>query len=297
MAELKAQQAAPEEGEKKAAVRLPKPTLQKLGPEDDIEFFIATFERVAKQQEWPAEIWPIQLAGLLTGKAMAAYASLSSESAADYEEVKKAVLRRYDVHEEAHRRRFRTDRKRPEESYTNWGDRLTDHFARWTKDSKMSLAELMVLDQFLAAVPEDLRVWLKEQRPESLRKAMGLADDYALARGSGGAMSRRPPAVDSPVPPPGGNRREGGRMILGHQPRDTPMSERSQTNARGEKRCFQCGRYGHLMYNCPKRPVGASKPALFAQAHHRTTQNHGGYGHCQHEGGDDADVKRIIDPG
>ena len=85
MAELKAQRAAPtEEGDKKATVRLPKPTLQKLGPEDDIEHFLATFERIAKQQGWPVEMWPTQLAGLLTGKAMAAYASLTSESAASY---------------------------------------------------------------------------------------------------------------------------------------------------------------------------------------------------------------------
>lgn len=55
MAELKAQRAAPvEEGEKKSNIRLPKPTLQKLGSDDDIEHFLATFERIAKQQGWPA---------------------------------------------------------------------------------------------------------------------------------------------------------------------------------------------------------------------------------------------------
>ena len=71
---------------------------------------------------------------------MAAYASLNSESAVSYKDVKKAILHHYDVNEEAHRRRFHSDRKK------NWGDRLFDHFTRWTKEP---VEELMVLDQFL----------------------------------------------------------------------------------------------------------------------------------------------------
>ena len=62
IAELRAQSEAHEE--RRTAVRLPKPTLQKLGPDDDIEHFLATFERIAKQQGWPEEVWVTQLAGL-----------------------------------------------------------------------------------------------------------------------------------------------------------------------------------------------------------------------------------------
>ena len=91
MSELKARQV------EKATARLRKPMLQKLGPDDDVEHFLAAFKRTAPQQGWPEEVWATQLADLLTGKALAAYAGLNGESAASYAEVKKAVFHHYDV--------------------------------------------------------------------------------------------------------------------------------------------------------------------------------------------------------
>lgn len=256
LTKYRALHAAPEE---KATVRSPKPTLQKLGSEDDVKHFLATFERVAEHQGWPIEVWPTQLAGLLTGKALAAYARLSGENAASYDAVKKAILHRYDINEETHRRRFRGDRKQPEESYKNWGDRLRDHFRRWTRDQPMPLEELMVLDQFLAGAPEELRVWLKERKPQSLQQAQELADDYTLARGSGWP-NRKPQPVKNSPPASGtagntrqdcGDRPKGDRFS---RPR-APVAEggRAQTNIHGDKRCFQCKKHGHLMYNWPNR--------------------------------------------
>lgn len=141
-----------------AKVKLPKPTLQKLAPQDNVEHFLATFERIATQQGWPLDVWATQLAGLLTGKALAAFANLKLEDATSYEAVKEAILRRYDINEETHRLRFRQDRKKGEESHREWSDRLRDHLGRWTKARKIPLEELVTIEQFLQGVPEDLRV-------------------------------------------------------------------------------------------------------------------------------------------
>ena len=83
--------------------KLPKPTLQKLNPSNDIEHYIAMFERIAQQQKWPEDVWATQLAGLLTGKTMAAYASMDQEEAESYAKVKQAILQRYEVNKETHR--------------------------------------------------------------------------------------------------------------------------------------------------------------------------------------------------
>lgn len=74
-----------------AGPKVPKPTLQKLSNNADIEHFLKTFERIATQQKWLESTWTTQLAGILTGKALAAYVALSSEDAGDYTRVKAAI--------------------------------------------------------------------------------------------------------------------------------------------------------------------------------------------------------------
>lgn len=56
VAELRTKQEM--QDEKSATVWLLKPTIQKLGAHNDIEHFLATFERITDQQGWPPEVWP-----------------------------------------------------------------------------------------------------------------------------------------------------------------------------------------------------------------------------------------------
>ena len=249
-----------------ARIKLPKPTLQKLDPKEDIENFLATFERIAKQQKWPKEVWATQLAGLLTGKAMAAYTALFPEEAGKYETLKKTILHRYDVNEETHRVRFRKDPKKKEESYREWICRITDHFDKWTKEAGLDLRELIIMEQVLSGTPDDLAVWLRERKPKSLEELGKLAENYAQARNAEGrAESGR---GVTPVERPGKlekekvswEKKDGSSRFSGG-------GNRVKVNALGEKQCFHCQQWGHLMYNCPNRKdskqKGAGKTALF----------------------------------
>ena len=58
------------------------------------------------------------------------------------------------------------------------------------------MEELVSIEQFLLSVPDDLRVWLRERKPESLHKAATLADDYVLARKTSSRPA--PPSRNSP---------------------------------------------------------------------------------------------------
>lgn len=77
--------------------------------------------QIAKQPKWSIEVWATQLAGLLTGKAIAAYANLLK------------LLNH-----------MRQSFKRPEELYHNWGDWLRDHFGCWTNTQNVQLGELII---------------------------------------------------------------------------------------------------------------------------------------------------------
>ena len=57
------------------------------------------------------------MAPQLTGKAHQAYTALSSDSAKRYEDVKTAILRRYNINEETYQTRFRATKRKDGECH------------------------------------------------------------------------------------------------------------------------------------------------------------------------------------
>ena len=232
-----------------------------------------------------------------SGKALAAYAAMVSTEALDYEKVKRAVLHRYDVNEETHRLRFRQEQKRPEESYRAWVCRSTDHFDKWMKDQEMSLREVIIMEQVLMGVPEDMAVWLKERKPKSLDELGTLADDYVLARRSEGVRPLRPTAP--------GLRQGPGRanaFVKEEQPRPSAEGRRVQVNTRGDKRCYICGRWGHLSYSCPNRgpashPDRQNSKALFAEACQDIAWNEDSFKYLRRGTVDGRPAQMLVDTG
>jgi len=106
----------------------------------------------------------------------------------------------------------------------------------------MPLEELMITDQFIHGVPEELGIWLRERKPKSTQEAMGMADDYTLARKGNKAMPRKP-FSSAGEGMPNESRMEGratNPMPPATQQRDALPEGRSRTNTKGDKRCFQC---------------------------------------------------------
>ena len=91
--------------------------LTKLTDGEDIEAFLKTFERLMEAYEVPKECWAYQLAPQLTGKAQQAYAAVSSDSAKKYDDMKTAILRRYNINEETYLAQFR---ERMESAMWSW---------------------------------------------------------------------------------------------------------------------------------------------------------------------------------
>ena len=70
---------------------------------DSLDSYLERYERFAITSNWPEESWALNLSALLTGRALDVYTRLSADQAKDYEQLKKALLERYQLNAEGFR--------------------------------------------------------------------------------------------------------------------------------------------------------------------------------------------------
>ena len=89
---------------------------------DDLDAYLQRFERFADTAKWHKTGWAFKLSALLSGRALEVYSHLSEEAARDYDKVKIALMKRYDLTEDGYRRKFRASKpeadERPEQFCT-----------------------------------------------------------------------------------------------------------------------------------------------------------------------------------
>jgi hypothetical protein len=101
--------------------------------QDQIDTYLARFERYAKSMKWREEDWAIRLSALLTGNALEAYTRLSDDDAAKYETVKEALLLCYNFTDKGYRQRFRECRPKPGETPRQFVARLSSYLRKWVE--------------------------------------------------------------------------------------------------------------------------------------------------------------------
>ena len=156
-----------------------------LSEKDDIEAYLVTFERVMGAHKVDKERWAHYLAPQLTGRAQLAFAALPTADSGKYESIKAAILQRYDINEEAYRRRFRTATRGAGETNREYAVKLMDLQRKWLKEHTTSveqMQEAIGLEQFLNSLPMEKRVWVYEKKPDTCVRAGELADEYEQVR-------------------------------------------------------------------------------------------------------------------
>lgn len=88
--------------------------------ETEIDSYFGAFERIANALQWPPEAWALLLQCKIYGKAQEAIAALPVEDSLNYDSVKAAILRAYELVSEAYRQKFRNHKKAPTQSYVEF---------------------------------------------------------------------------------------------------------------------------------------------------------------------------------
>ncbi|XP_062843835.1 disco-interacting protein 2 homolog C isoform X4 [Trichomycterus rosablanca] len=134
---------------------------------------------------WPKTDWAFHLVPLLDGKARVAYVAMDANEVSDFDKVKEAILRKFEINPETYRQRFRKDmvlkNETPKELYT----RLMGLYERWIRPNdktKEEIGHTIVLEQFLSVIHPELKSWIMERSPTSAQHAIEMAEAFVAAR-------------------------------------------------------------------------------------------------------------------
>ena len=188
----------------------------------------------AETAKWRKDGWVSKLSALFSGRALEVNSRLSEDAAKDYDKVKIALMKRYDLTEDGYRRKFRASKPEVDESPEQFIVRLDRYLLRWlelsnTAQSFEGLKDLIVKEQFIDSCPKDLAIHLRERAPETLAQIAKIADQYLEAHGKHlFSPTSRKPAVQS----------------------ERDEVKNAQTNLT-PVHCFKCNTRGHKAVNCP----------------------------------------------
>ena len=107
----------------------------------------------------------------------------------NYDQLKLALLKRYQLTEEGFRKRFRESKSEKGETVYQFVARLSRYFRRrWVELSGINktydgLEDFMVREQYLSTCGQDLAIFLRERIPKNTKEMTRLAEQYIEARG------------------------------------------------------------------------------------------------------------------
>ncbi|XP_032067494.1 zinc finger protein 449-like isoform X3 [Thamnophis elegans] len=176
--------------------------MSEASPWEDTKEFLASFEQVAKACRWPRDQWAAHLLPALSGEAEEAFRGLETRDQENYEKVKAAILRGEALRTERQRQHFRQFCCQVVEDPRRIHSQLQDLCRQWLKPerrTKEQILELLILEQFLASLPPELRSWIQARRPESCSQAVALVEDFLMSQQWAKTRPSQGPLKEEPV--------------------------------------------------------------------------------------------------
>ncbi len=119
----------------------------------------------------------------MEGKAQEVCSSLPFEQSLDYDIVKTAVLRAYELLPEAYRQKFRDYVKSSKQTFVEFAREKGNLFYKWCS-SKVSTFEQILVEDFKSCFPENIVAHLNEKKVAKLSDAAVITDEFVLTHKS-----------------------------------------------------------------------------------------------------------------
>ena len=182
---------------------------------------------------------------------------MPKEDALNYDKLKVALLKRYELTEEGFKRKYKKCRPENGETFQQFTTRMKSYFTRWIdmasiEKSYEGLQDLILREQLTFICNRDLELFLREREPKSLEQASKLADQYKEAR-----------YVDIVSLTYKNNERSRSRSNSESRSRSRSPTRRgpnqgNQGYPRPRVRCYNCGG-PHVRRFCPQLKQGIMK--------------------------------------
>ncbi|XP_065902416.1 uncharacterized protein [Dysidea avara] len=149
--------------------------------EKEVDKYFLHFEKVATSLVWPKNVWMVLLQSVLIGKGREVYSAMSVEQSGQYDNVKQAILKAYELVPEAYRQNFRNCRKQDKQTYREFARDKEALFDRWCASKEVvkdfeKLHQLILVEEFKSCLPNSIKTYIDEQKADSLQQASDRPD-------------------------------------------------------------------------------------------------------------------------
>src|SRR6218665_1089767 len=227
---------------------------------DNMDAYLRRFEKYATIRKWENQEWAVYLSALLKGRALDVYARMPPEQYDNYEALKNALLKRYEMTEEGFRKRFHNSKPETGESPQQFITRLESYLMRWIELAKVTqdfdgLKALLVKEQYLAVVSRELALFLRERVPKDLQELGKLAETYLEAHDGKLKASYQPYYGEK-----NGKSKENFQKPEG-KTENAKHVKNQNPNWSTERLCYICNKGGHSYRTCKFRMNASQKAA------------------------------------
>jgi len=247
---------------------------------DDLDAYLGRFERTCQMYGVHVDDWSTQLARLLKGTALEVYQRIPDESVRNYDALKYALLKRFQMTEGGYRKRFKSSQMMPGETPDQYLARLRKLLTKWRELAGFEptfegLETLLLKDQFFVTCSKELRTFLKEKGRLDLKEIARCAENYLEAHvddetnnrshQKGKLQYNRVVSVaetknETVMKSSDERRTQGGCFICGSkQHRMKDCTKPKSMDQKQQPKCYNCNAYGHKSYQCDKKKPGFHK--------------------------------------